>query len=158
MILDHTVATKNLDNFLPLILRVLLHLLFPWLLCWRHRPWCSIKYSFGILLYCKEYTFPNLSSQNKTNQVIVNNIIWFVKIMKIAVFWVVAPWSLVEVYQRSRGPCCLHHHHPDDGGSKDLWNVGKLLPDYTAIQPRRQPSSYSPQCEPQILLMKIIFL
>jgi hypothetical protein len=35
---------------------------------------------------------------------------------KMAVFWVVAPWSLVEVYQ---------------------------LPDYTALQPRRQPSSYS---------------
>jgi hypothetical protein len=31
-------------------------------------------------------------------------------------------------------------HRPDDGGSKDLWNVGKLLPDYTALQPRRQPS------------------
>jgi hypothetical protein len=30
---------------------------------------------------------------------------------------------------------------PDDGGSKDLWNDGKLLPDYTALQPRRQPSS-----------------
>jgi hypothetical protein len=29
--------------------------------------------------------------------------------MKIAVFWVVAPCSLVEVYQRSTGPCCLHH-------------------------------------------------
>jgi hypothetical protein len=29
--------------------------------------------------------------------------------MKIAVFWVVAPCSLVEVYQRFRGPCCLHH-------------------------------------------------
>jgi hypothetical protein len=28
-----------------------------------------------------------------------------------AVFWVVAPCSLVEVYQRDR---------PDDGGSKDL--------------------------------------
>jgi hypothetical protein len=27
--------------------------------------------------------------------------------MKIAVFWVVAPCSLVEVYQRFRGPCCL---------------------------------------------------
>jgi hypothetical protein len=26
-----------------------------------------------------------------------------------AVFWVVAPCSLVEVYQRFRGPCCLHH-------------------------------------------------
>jgi hypothetical protein len=28
---------------------------------------------------------------------------------KVAVFWVVAPYSLVEVYQRFRGPCCLHH-------------------------------------------------
>jgi hypothetical protein len=28
---------------------------------------------------------------------------------KIAVFWIVAPCSLVEVYQRFRGPCCLHH-------------------------------------------------
>jgi hypothetical protein len=26
-----------------------------------------------------------------------------------AVFWVVASCSLVEVYQRFRGPCCLHH-------------------------------------------------
>jgi hypothetical protein len=29
--------------------------------------------------------------------------------MKMAVFWVVAPCSLVEVYQRFRGTCCLHH-------------------------------------------------
>jgi hypothetical protein len=29
--------------------------------------------------------------------------------MKIAVVWVIAPCSLVEVYQRFRGPCCLHH-------------------------------------------------
>jgi hypothetical protein len=29
--------------------------------------------------------------------------------LKIAVFWVVAPCSLVEVYQRFRGPC---RHHP----------------------------------------------
>jgi hypothetical protein len=69
-----------------------------------------------------------------------------------AVFWVVAPCSLVEVYQRFRGPCCLQPHRPDDGGSKDLWNVGKLLPDYTALQPRRQPSSNSPSWEPQILI------
>jgi hypothetical protein len=39
---------------------------------------------------------------------------------KMAVFWVVGD-------------------RPDDGGSKDLWNVDKLLPDYTALQPRRQP-------------------
>jgi hypothetical protein len=33
-----------------------------------------------------------------------------------AVFWVVAPCSLVEVYQRFRGPCCLHHQ-----GGKPWW-------------------------------------
>jgi hypothetical protein len=27
---------------------------------------------------------------------------------KMVVFWVVAPCSLVEVYRRFRGPCCLH--------------------------------------------------
>jgi hypothetical protein len=70
-----------------------------------------------------------------------------------AIFWVEAPCSLVDVYQRFRDPCYLHHpgdKYPDDGGSKALWNVGKLLPDYTALQPRRQPSSYSPPWEPQI--------
>jgi hypothetical protein len=38
--------------------------------------------------------------------------------MKIAILWVVATCSLVEVYQRFRGPCCLHHQgdRPDDGG------------------------------------------
>jgi hypothetical protein len=30
-------------------------------------------------------------------------------LQKMAVFWVVAPCSLVDVYQRFRGPCCLHH-------------------------------------------------
>jgi hypothetical protein len=68
-----------------------------------------------------------------------------------AVFWVVAPYSLVEIYRRFKGTCCLHHHRPDDGGSKDLWNVDKFLPDYTALQPRRQPSSDSPPWKPQIL-------
>jgi hypothetical protein len=29
--------------------------------------------------------------------------------MKMAVFWVVAPYSLVEVYRRFGGICCLHH-------------------------------------------------
>jgi hypothetical protein len=49
--------------------------------------------------------------------------------MKMADFWVVAPCSLVEVYQRFRGPCCLHHqgNRLDDG-------------DHTALQPRRQLS------------------
>jgi hypothetical protein len=49
-------------------------------------------------------------------------------------------------------------HCPDDGGSKYLWNVGKLLPDYTALQPRRQPSLYSLPWEPQILIIIIDLL
>jgi hypothetical protein len=73
--------------------------------------------------------------------------------MKMAVFWVVAPCSLVEVYQRFRGAASINR--PDVGGSKVLWNVGKLLPYYTALQPRIQPSSYSPPWEPQILLILI---
>jgi hypothetical protein len=32
-------------------------------------------------------------------------------------------------------------HCPDDGGNNHLWNVGKLVPDYTAQQSRKQPSS-----------------
>jgi hypothetical protein len=46
-----------------------------------------------------------------------------------AVFWVVAPCNLVEVYRRFRGACCLHHqgddsvkkmsHRPDDGGMSE---------------------------------------
>jgi hypothetical protein len=38
---------------------------------------------------------------------------------------------------------CEHGDSPGDGGSKDLWNVGKLLPDYTALQPIRRPSSWT---------------
>jgi hypothetical protein len=38
---------------------------------------------------------------------------------------------LVNFYQTTRR---YNHSSPDDGGSKDLWNVGKLLPDYTALQ------------------------
>jgi hypothetical protein len=60
--------------------------------------------------------------------------------MKMAVNCVVAPCSLIEVFQRFRGTCCLHHQGDEDGGSKHLRNVGKLLPDYTVLQSRRQPS------------------
>jgi hypothetical protein len=30
--------------------------------------------------------------------------------VKMAVFWVIAPCRLVEVYRRFRGACCLNHH------------------------------------------------
>jgi hypothetical protein len=34
-------------------------------------------------------------------------------ILKMAVFWVVAPCSLVEVYRRFRGACCRHYQGRD---------------------------------------------
>jgi hypothetical protein len=51
--------------------------------------------------------------------------------IKMTVFWVVAPYSVVEVYRRFRGACCLHNYRPVDDG------------DYTAQHPSRQPSSES---------------
>jgi hypothetical protein len=50
------------------------------------------------------------------------------------VFWDVAPCSLVEVYRRFRGACCLHHQAMST-------HVGKLLTDHTAQHPRKQSSS-----------------
>jgi hypothetical protein len=38
----------------------------------------------------------------------------------VAISWVVALHDQVEI------------HRPDDGGNKHLWNIHKLLPDYTA--------------------------
>jgi hypothetical protein len=45
---------------------------------------------------------------------------------KMAVFWVVAPCGLGEVYRRFRGACCLH-----------IWT--HFIPDYMAQQSERQP-------------------
>jgi hypothetical protein len=58
-----------------------------------------------------------------------------------AVFWVVAPCRL----------------GPDDGESTELWNIGKFIPVYTALQPKRQPSSYSPPSEPQVVIVKYLY-
>jgi hypothetical protein len=48
--------------------------------------------------------------------------------------------SLVEVYRRFRGAFCLHFR-PDHGDCKHVWNIFKLLPDYTAQHLKRQSSS-----------------
>jgi hypothetical protein len=57
--------------------------------------------------------------------------------------WDVAPCSLVEIDRRFRGVYCLHHQGDDNGNTKLFRNVGKLLPDCTAQNPRRQSSSHS---------------
>jgi hypothetical protein len=50
-----------------------------------------------------------------------------------AVFWVVAPCSLVEVYQRFSGPCCLHHQ-----GDEYAARV-ETVRDVGISQPRQKP-------------------
>jgi hypothetical protein len=63
--------------------------------------------------------------------------------MKMAVFWFVLQCSqkFTDFFQKWFLPPSGLTHRPD-GGSRRLWNVGELLPDFTAEQPRRQPSSY----------------
>jgi hypothetical protein len=46
---------------------------------------------------------------------------------KMAVFWVVAPCNLVEVYQRFRGPCCLHHQG-DESSPSSTYNISQNAP------------------------------
>jgi hypothetical protein len=60
-------------------------------------------------------------------------------------FWVVAPCSLMKLYRRFRDA-----YYPYYQGHKSLWNVGKLLLDYTAQHLGRQSSSYSPRWEFEI--------
>jgi hypothetical protein len=57
--------------------------------------------------------------------------------MKMTVFRDIVPCSPAEVNRRFRGTYCLQHHHVDDGGSKHLWNVSQLLPDYMVLYPRK---------------------
>jgi hypothetical protein len=49
--------------------------------------------------------------------------------IKMAVFWGVAPCSVVEVYRRYRGIFCLHHHgdSPRLYGATPQETVGMLL-------------------------------
>jgi hypothetical protein len=61
-------------------------------------PFGKVKFWLTRQNYNAMRTFPNLFS---------------LPFWKMAVFWVAAPSSLVEVYQRFRGPCCLHHQAGD---------------------------------------------
>jgi hypothetical protein len=49
-----------------------------------------------------------------------------------AVFWVVAPCSRLEIYQRYRSACCL-------SPGRHLWNV----PDHTAQQPNQKTAIFT---------------
>jgi hypothetical protein len=93
----------------------------------QNLPWTGNSYSaghkinlYGMLMFTEachwNYVEPVISSQPI---LIFSNLHlcpkWSLRLrfsnkmyIKITVFWVVAPCSLVGVYQRFRGPCCLH--------------------------------------------------
>jgi hypothetical protein len=70
----------------------------------------------------KQYIIEKMRKVMTKNMNIVEFEVLTAASTKIAVFWVVAPCSLVEVHRRFRGTCCLHHqgHHSDDKNSKRL--------------------------------------
>jgi hypothetical protein len=68
------------------------------------------------------------------------------QLLKMTAFWDVS-CGVIGLYRRFRGACCLYYqgiHRLDEGGSKLLWNIGKLLPDFTVQHPRKQSPSYPP--------------
>jgi hypothetical protein len=73
--------------------------------------------------------------------------------MKMTVFS--PPCSLVQVYWLFRGACCLHYQCDE---FTHLWNDGKLVPDYTVQQPRRQPSSLDLLATQFIAIRSVVFL
>jgi hypothetical protein len=40
--------------------------------------------------------------------------------MKMTIFWDVVPCSLLEVYRRFRGACCLHHQGVEQAASEEF--------------------------------------
>jgi hypothetical protein len=59
-----------------------------------------LKFKWAVLLKCLR----NASEKQNAREAVLS------EHPKTTVFWVVAPCSLVEVYRRFRGACCLHHH------------------------------------------------
>jgi hypothetical protein len=62
----------------------------------------------------------------------------------------------ITVNQKKVPESGRHDDRPDNGGSKHLWNVGKVLPDYMTQHPWRQQSSY-PSREPEVSQMCTCF-
>jgi hypothetical protein len=73
--------------------------------------WNCVLSHFPKLRWHPHYhpSFPKLKTFLQTNLCLVGFEVLMALSTKMTVFWVVALFRLVEVYQRFRGPCCLHH-------------------------------------------------
>jgi hypothetical protein len=66
---------------------------------------------------------------------------------------VLMPCSLVDLYRCFRGYFCFHYQvdeWPQMMGTSCKSETSELAPVYTALQPRKQPNSYSQPWEPEI--------
>jgi hypothetical protein len=116
---------------------------------WRHRVDVNCRHTANVpevlsLLFPSSRRRYQLSSAWRTIAGCLNFTQPTGTTSKMIVFWDFALFGLLEIDRRFTGSPFTHR--PDDGGSKHLWNVGKLLPDYMAQHPRRQPS-----CSPTVL-------
>jgi hypothetical protein len=59
--------------------------------------------------------------------------------MRMAVFWVVAPYSLVEVYRRFRGACCLHHNGDEAALMMEAASTSETLVNFCQTTRRNNP-------------------
>jgi hypothetical protein len=95
---------------------------FPMLKSWVAAPRGLVGWRWRQYVPPKSWYLPTVRFQVLTTASI-----------KLAVFWVVAPCSLIEVYRRFRGACCLHHQgdRPDDDETTQKINIkNKQIPLY----------------------------
>jgi hypothetical protein len=58
---------------------------------------------------------------------------------KMAVFWVVALCSLVEVYGHFRGACCLHHQDDDHCPNMEAASTSEMLVNFYQTTQHNNP-------------------
>jgi hypothetical protein len=95
---------SSIQNYSP---KVELHFLLPS----SHLSWFYHKNLTYPISYCHNvpiYRTYHKSAENSDRLMLFQ--VLTAKSVKMAVFWGVAPCSLVEVYCRFRGAYCLHHH------------------------------------------------
>jgi hypothetical protein len=77
--------------------------------CWtevERATECEYKLLYSIKNFLSRLCADN-SRQSEISEYIGFEVFVVVS-LKMAVFWAVVPYSLVEVYRYFRGPCCLH--------------------------------------------------
>jgi hypothetical protein len=129
--------------------------------CLHLQPWKWRKYVLSkVGVYLEVYTesqprSPTWTSSAPWEPQILNYISLLVKFLPISVqfnklytlhiklkLWVYVVFEVLTATCMKMAISIIRATHcPDDGSSKYLWNAGKLLPDYTALHPRRQPFS-----------------